>query len=92
MNWTQLLQTIDPAITDESANHILWERTCYPFGSVKQVYKHASSAIRAHQNGICQCELCSNKVEQWGDICPSCGRALVKNRQHIANQEKAMLE
>lgn len=90
MNWRQLVQTIDPAISDENADYFLWERTCFPMGGPRLVYSQLKSAVRASKNGIAQCELCSNKVEKWGDTCQRCDLLLARNRKYIADQEKQL--
>ncbi len=84
MNWQQLVQTIDPAITDKQADHLLWERTCFPFGPVRTVYEQLQSAVRANRSRIHICDYCHNKVVKAGSTCPTCESGFKKLREYIA--------
>lgn len=39
MTWIDLVRKYFPNATDEEADFILWEKTCFPFGNVSQVEK-----------------------------------------------------
>ena len=75
-----MARTIEPTLTDAQSDYLLWERTCFPCGGLRTIYRQLSSAIRATRNGIHVCELCHNKVEPGVFNCASCERALARIR------------
>lgn len=76
MRIDQVIKAGFPEADTATCEHILWEMTPYPHDlSAKMLYKAASRAKRAYNNGITLCDLCDNKADQ-GFTCAKCERAL----------------
>jgi len=50
--WRDLVKRFFPDVTEEECNFILWELTCYPFGSVLQVARQLKAESPKSQKGI----------------------------------------
>ena len=62
MTYIEMVQTIDPSLSEEVCDFILWTHTGFPgFGTIQRIYKQAASYIRATKNGFEPCELCGMK-------------------------------
>jgi hypothetical protein len=70
MTWIDICLSVDPTVKKETANNILWSETCYPFGTVRQIYYQIRSALRAHKNGITRCEMCGMMLPFHRPRCP----------------------
>ena len=83
MNAERIIKAAISNADEALISQIIWERTCYPFGSVtpKTLYKAASRFNRANKNKIRLCDMCDNKAisDEW--LCSSCDTALAKHRE-----------
>lgn len=70
MSWADLVREYFPDADDEMCDYILWERTCYPIGSLEQV-KHQLQAL-------------STNIKSFGVKCERCHeleKAIQRHRQ-----------
>lgn len=87
MRIEQIIRAAMPEATDADCEHVLWGMTPFPAGAVsaRTLYRAASRARRASQNGILLCDWCDNKrSEGRGTLCESCWRALNTERENAA--------
>jgi len=72
---------------DSTINHIVWERTAYPFKRIlaKELYRAANRLKRASDNGVMLCDFCDNKAGDEKYICNTCSNALKKGQCHERN-------
>lgn len=62
MKWIDFMKFYDNEITDEVADFIMWNETAYPFSGLRMTIYQIRSAIRAMNNKINRCDLCSMKI------------------------------
>ena len=55
MNWNELVKTVFPDADDEVAKNFLWSCTCFPCGSVRQVYQQTRKKYRQSKGDIYKC-------------------------------------
>lgn len=71
-----------PQANKAFADHILWGRTCFPFGKVtaRDLYRAASGMARATAKGIHLCDFCERALapDKW--TCDGCDKALRAGR------------
>lgn len=67
-----------PDATDTLCNYILWERTCYPVGTVtpQTLYRAAARYRRGAVKGLILCELCDRLARPGWHVCPRCEQAM----------------
>jgi hypothetical protein len=53
MTWNDLVREYIPNATDEFADWVLWERTCFPMGSVAAVRQHLQE-FKDHMESQCK--------------------------------------
>jgi len=46
MTWRDLVRQYWPSVTDEEADSILWNCTCFPFGSLERVREQLAELAR----------------------------------------------
>jgi hypothetical protein len=54
MNWIELVQQHWPGISQEDANEVLWNATCFPMGSVADVEQQIKEAYIKGQGNVGQ--------------------------------------
>jgi len=67
-----------PDASDSMVEHIVWGRTCLPFGKVtaRDLYRAASRVRRAADKGRMLCDLCDNLADGDRYTCARCKAAL----------------
>lgn len=80
MRIDQVIRAAIPDATADLCEHILWERTPYPFAKLtaRDIYRAASRFKRATTNGRRLCDWCDNLAVD-GYCCISCAAALKNN-------------
>lgn len=80
MRIQEIIRGAIPDAEDILCEHILWERTAYPFKklSAQDIYKAASRFKRAHDNAIELCDFCDNIAIPDAYLCQRC-RAAIDN-------------
>ena len=68
MNILQFARYYEPEIPEEVVDSLMWNETCYPFGTFRKWTEQLRSAIRA--KGIQRCELCGWKKPYHKHYCP----------------------
>jgi hypothetical protein len=52
MNWIELVKKHWPNISDEGADHLLWNVTCFPMGSAELVEQQLIEAFNSSNGNI----------------------------------------
>lgn len=54
MNWVELVQRHWPGISDEDANNVLWNATCFPMGDAELVEEQIKEAYVKGNGNVAQ--------------------------------------
>lgn len=74
----EIVRAAIPGADESDAEHILWGRTPFPMTRVpaREIYKAASGARRAYQNGLILCDHCERVANFDRYLCASCADGL----------------
>lgn len=84
MNAAAIVRAAIPQADNDLVDHVLWGRTCFPFGRVtaRDLYRAASRLARAQAGGHVLCDLCDNRALPTRYTCQQCAAALAQTRSH----------
>jgi hypothetical protein len=89
MDSHQIDRAAIPTASDELCSHVLWGRTCFPFGAVtpRDLYRAADRYRRAAEHGKQLCDMC-DRLEVHGTwMCAQCRSALTPNASFSRHQQ-----
>lgn len=83
MNALRIVRAAIPDADDEVISHIVWARTCYPFGEVtpRDLYRAASRWRRAGEHKLRLCDHCDNVALHGEWMCVNCRDGLERCRE-----------
>ncbi len=62
MTWNNVFDIISiKSMSPEEKEFILWNETCFPFGTAKRIVKQINQYLRAKKNNLDCCHLCGRK-------------------------------
>jgi hypothetical protein len=70
MNWREFALIVNPSLTVDDIQDLLWNETCFPCGRIRMTIYQFRTAIRAFTNRIPRCDMCGQKKPYHDKHCP----------------------